>query len=252
MAQSATCVRVFSLSKQRVFKPPAIVAKSRKRKSSLLLTLEAVSIWLVYRLLVLTWRIRIIEDPSVTEARREGRPCIFAHWHGDELAVAHLAGRYRIATMTSTSTDGQIMDGVIRRLGGVTARGSSSRGGKAALKGLVRLCREGRNASVAVDGPRGPLHEVKPGVFQIARLTDGVVVPVGQAASKRHVFENSWNKAKLPWPFARVVIYFGPAQAPSAEAIKQEGDVLAARLGEQIHDAGRSAEASLVKRGGED
>lgn len=223
------------------------MAKSKTKRPGALLTLQALAIWLVYRLLVLTWRIRVVEDPSVAEARRDGRPCVFAHWHGDELVVAHLAGRYRIATMTSTSADGQIMDSVIRRLGGVTARGSSSRGGMGALKGLVRLCREGRNASVAVDGPRGPLHQVKPGVLQIARLAGGVIVPVGQAASKRHVFENSWNQAKLPWPFARVLIYFGPAQSPSAEAVKQDAAALATQLGERIHDAGRSAEDRLAE-----
>lgn len=203
------------------------------------------AIWLFYRLLVLTWRIRIVEHDSVSRARREGQSCVFAHWHGDELVFAQLAGAYRIATMTSTSADGELMDFVIRRLGGTAVRGSSTRGAKAALKGLVRLCRQGWNASVAVDGPRGPLHKVKPGVFQTARLTDAVIVPVGQAASSRHVFENAWNKAELPWPFARVVVYFGATQsAPDSSAAMQEATI-GDDLGERIHAASRYAETIL-------
>ncbi|WP_423246900.1 DUF374 domain-containing protein [Spectribacter hydrogenoxidans] len=69
--------------------------------------------------------------------------------------------------------------------------GSSSRGGARGLKGLIRLCRGGHNVSIAVDGPRGPRHQVKPGVFPIARLSGGVIVPVGIACSHRHVFKNS-------------------------------------------------------------
>lgn len=202
---------------------------------------QGIGIWLIYRLLVLTWRVRVVEHDTVTQARSGDHPCVFAHWHGDELVVAQLAGRYRIATMTSQSADGQLMDFVLRRLGGTSVSGSSSRGARAALKGLVRLCRQGWNASVAVDGPRGPLHKVKPGVFQIARLADAVIVPVGQAASNRYVFENAWNKAKLPWPFARVVVYFGPTQSSPASSADMQDATLGDDLGESIHAASRYA-----------
>ncbi|MES1944542.1 lipoprotein [Salinisphaera sp. PC39] len=168
--------------------------------------------WLLYRLLSASWRKSVIEHASVTRARRQGRPCVFAHWHGDELALVHMVGRLHIVTMTSRSADGRRMDFVIRKLGARTVTGSSSHGGVQALKGLVRHCRSGCNASMAVDGPRGPRHVVKPGVIHLAQLSGGVIVPVGVACSKRHVFEKSWNRAVLPWPFARVIICFGPTQ----------------------------------------
>lgn len=202
--------------------------------------LLAFAAWLAYRLLAATWRTRVAEHPSVTSARQAGRPRIMAHWHGDELALLQLVGRYRIATMTSTSTDGQIVDQVIRRLGGRTCRGSSQHRGIAALKGLVRLSREGCNASVATDGPRGPRHRVKPGVFQVARLSGGAIVPVGIAVDRAHVFRNAWNRARLPRPFARMTIYFGPVIEPA----HAQGDGHAGSrrtLAAAIHRAGRCA-----------
>ena len=205
-------------------------------------------IWLVYRLWSLSWRTASIEHPSVTQARRDGRPCVYAHWHGDELAILRLVGPYRIATMTSTSRDGQVMDRVLRLLGGTSCRGSSSRGGMGALKGLVRLCRNGHNASLAVDGPRGPLHEVKPGVFQLARLAGGVVVPVGVAAGAAHIFHKSWNKAQLPWPFARVVTVFGPAMEPAERCAENGYDEATRELADAIHAAGADARRSLADR----
>lgn len=137
-----------------------------------------------------------------------GEPLIFSHWHGSELCVVPLVSRYKIATMTSTSKDGQLIDFVIRRLGGATSRGSSTRGGVGALKGLIRLMGRGYQASMAVDGPKGPLHEVKAGVFELSRLAQAKIVPVGAACDRAIFFHRSWNKAFLPKPFARVIVKF--------------------------------------------
>src|ERR1700692_3014084 len=117
-------------------------------------------VWFFYRAWTWTWRLELIEPPGLVRAKANGDRIVFGHWHGDELCFVHLVTPYRIATMTSTSKDGQLIDFVIRRLGGATSRGSSTRGAVGALKGLVRLVRQGYRASMAVDGPKGPLHKV--------------------------------------------------------------------------------------------
>jgi lysophospholipid acyltransferase (LPLAT)-like uncharacterized protein len=164
-------------------------------------------VYWVYRLWTATWRIQLVEPESMKALGTQSK--IFAHWHGDELAIVHLVPTYRIATMTSTSADGSLIDHVILRFGGATSRGSSTRGGASALKGLIRLLRQDYNGSMAVDGPKGPLHKVKPGVFELSRLGKSAIVPLGIASSASFVFKKSWNKAHLPKPFARVVVYFG-------------------------------------------
>lgn len=144
------------------------------------------------------------EDPSLSE-----KSLIFAHWHRDELCVLPLVGQLKIATMTSTSKDGQLIDHVIRKFGGATSKGSSTRGAVSALKGLIRLVKkDGYNSSMAVDGPKGPIYQVKPGIFELAKLTGSTIVPVGIASKPHFTFEKSWNKARLPKPFARVYVYF--------------------------------------------
>lgn len=151
---------------------------------------------------------RCVESDGVKRAREAGEPLIFAHWHGDELMIFPLVKPYKIATMTSTSKDGELVDFAIRKLGAATSRGSSTRGGIGALKGLVRLMGQGHNASMAVDGPKGPLHKVKPGVFELSRLAKARVVPIGAASSNSILFRKSWNQARLPKPFAKVVVWF--------------------------------------------
>lgn len=164
--------------------------------------------WL-YRLWTGSWKKVIHEPPELLDALKNKAPLIFAHWHGHELAIVHLVHRYKLATMTSTSKDGQLIDSVIQRLGGKTSKGSSTRGAVSALKGLVRLVKSGHPASMAVDGPKGPIYVPKPGVFELSRLTGAIIFPVGVAASHPITFERSWNKAILPKPFTKVGVFFG-------------------------------------------
>jgi lysophospholipid acyltransferase (LPLAT)-like uncharacterized protein len=202
-------------------------------------------IWAFYWMWTSTWRMHIDEPAELKKLIASGAPIIFAHWHGDELAITHLVTRYRIATMTSTSKDGALIDFVIRRLGGATSRGSATRGGVGALKGLVSLMRKGYCASMAVDGPKGPIYQVKPGVFELSRLAKACVVPTGVASSSSILFHKSWNKAHLPKPFARVAVVFGPPQP----TISREDDVrspeLGSRLASQLSDAHHQA-AKLI------
>lgn len=196
-------------------------------------------VWLFYRLWSMTWRLEVIESPQMTQLLAQRKPVILAHWHGDELAVISLVPRYRVATMTSTSRDGELMDGVLKRLGAVTSRGSSTRGGAVALRGLIRLVKQGYPASMAVDGPKGPLHVVKPGVFELSRLARAHIVPLGAACSSAIVFNKSWNKARFPKPFAKVVVRFLDPW-PIVEA-GDDIQLLSQKLARDISDAAHQA-----------
>lgn len=175
------------------------------------------------------WRIRLTIHPDTQKKILEKKPLILAHWHGDELAVLHLVHRYKLATMTSTSKDGQLIDFVINKFGGATSRGSSTRGAVSALKGLIRLSRAGHILSIAVDGPRGPIYQPKPGVFELSRVCHAEIVPVGVSVQFAHTFHKSWNKTYLPYPFSRVEIHFGETipvlsteQNPKDQALAQD------------------------------
>lgn len=183
----------------------------------------------------------MIESASLKKALAENRPMVFAHWHGDELGILHLLGRYRASVMTSTSKDGELMDRIVRLFGSKTARGSSTRGGVTALKGILRLAREGWRPSVAVDGPKGPLHKVKPGVFEISKLIQGEIFPLAVACDRKFVFEKAWNKTFLPLPFSRVVVVWGEA-LPAVDRDRDSRDPeLAKSLEDALTNAGQQA-----------
>ncbi|HEX4925771.1 MAG TPA: lysophospholipid acyltransferase family protein [Bdellovibrionales bacterium] len=195
-------------------------------------------LWVVYRTLIATWRVKIIEHPEMQAARKRGEPIVFAFWHGDELAMLSLNRYYKVATMVSSSRDGEIMNTAAKLLGMTTTRGSSTRGGARALLGLVKLAKAGLIPILAVDGPKGPIYKVKPGILLLSRASGGKIFPAGVAASRKIVFEKSWNKAYLPLPFARLVFVWGePLPAVDDESRPD----LAERLESLLLDARRTA-----------
>lgn len=187
-------------------------------------------LFVVYKLLYWSWRIEVRQTPEVKKWMDSGQSFIVAHWHGDELGILHLLKEYHVSCIISTSKDGDLMNKAVQLLGAETVRGSSTRGGASALKGIIRTVKNGRRPSVAVDGPKGPIYKVKPGVLQISRLTQLPIAPISFHASRQKIFEKSWNKSRLPLPFSKLTIQWGEHMEP----IKKGEDSRDNNLAEQL------------------
>ena len=110
---------------------------------------------------------------------------ILTFWHAHLLLMLHAGYRKPIAALVSQSKDGEIIARVFDRYGVESARGSSTRGGAAGLRDMVRRAREGWNLAVTPDGPRGPARIAKDGVVVVAQLTGLPIMPVAFAAKKK-------------------------------------------------------------------
>jgi lysophospholipid acyltransferase (LPLAT)-like uncharacterized protein len=190
--------------------------------------LLAPTIWLFSR----TWRIHESGPKEVLErfVNRKGpsEPCLYAHWHGDELVLVPYYSYRRLAVLSSLSKDGTLMARTLELLGYQVFRGSSSKGGARGLIGLIRAVKEGSQAALAVDGPRGPIYEVKPGIVELANRTGMPIVPLRCRASRAWYIPRAWNHSYVPKLFARVDVEYGeplPAQA-SPEEVKAKLDAI--------------------------
>lgn len=199
----------------------------------------------VYKIWSATWRLEIIEDPQFTEALTKG-PLAFAFWHGDEMVVLKLGPRYRCAAMTSTSKDGELMTQILKRFGFGISRGSSTRGGARALLGMVKLLLTGYNATVAVDGPKGPRHKPKPGILFLSQRANVPIVPTGVAKKRALIFSKSWNKTYLPWPFSKVIVSFGTPYHVTSLATPEEELKELSLLETKLHLQRGDAQARLL------
>ena len=200
-----------------------------------------VIIYCFYNVLKFTWKIEIKQCPELDNILKNNEPFLFAHWHGDELALVQLFQKYRISTIVSTSSDGEMMNGFVRLMGGATTRGSSTRGGVGALKGLVKYLRQGYSCSFAVDGPKGPIFKAKPGIFELSRLLDLPIFWLGTSCSDAYHFPKSWNKTYLPKPFAKILIEWHGVIAPIDKNIDPRSPILAEDLETKLHAAKQQA-----------
>ena len=206
------------------------------------------ALFLIYRALWLTWRIRIQESEAMTRGQAEKTPMVYAHWHGHIPGVLFLLKPYHAAPIISTSKDGDFVDTMARLLGAKTARGSTTRGGASALKGMLRLAKSGWRPAIAIDGPKGPRHIAKPGVLEISRLMGAPIIPLAAAADRAWTFHKAWDQTILPKPFARVqIVWSEPVPAVRRDQDGRDPD-LARTLEAAMQRAERQAQELIASK----
>jgi len=137
------------------------------------------SSWLI-RGLHATLRVRHVNPENLT-----GKQCIVAFWHAHLLLMLHTKWTGQWVVMISRSRDGEYIASVFEHYGVEAARGSSTRGGSAALREMIRAARDGKGIVFTPDGPKGPNRIVKPGLVLAAQATGLPIVPIAFAAKKK-------------------------------------------------------------------
>lgn len=184
------------------------------------------------RALGATWRVRV-EGKSPFDS--EQRPLLGALWHRSVFLAAHQFRDRRAVVIVSQSRDGDWIEALLSRLGyAPSARGSSSRGGAAALRQQIRAMRETGIGALLCDGPRGPAGVAKPGIAFLARACRAPLWPV--AFSARPVIRfGSWDRMLLPLPFARVLCAYGEPIVVPRDADDAVLEACRTRLEESLH-----------------
>jgi lysophospholipid acyltransferase (LPLAT)-like uncharacterized protein len=170
----------------------------------------------------------------------DGGPLIYAFWHAQLALMPWMQLRPPSVVPVSRSKDGEWTARLFARLGAETVRGSTTRGGATALRGMVRAARAGKDLAITPDGPKGPAERVQPGAVWLARLTERPVLPVAFAARPcLHV--GSWDRMIVPLPLSRGAFQYGDLMWVPRDA--DERAVEAARVELERRLAGVSAAA---------
>lgn len=199
---------------------------------------------LIVRLLGATWRLERRDAPEYTDAAASGERFVYAFWHCGLVPLAYARRGEGIAVLVSQHRDGELMLRVIQHLGYVGARGSSTRGGETGVREMLSRAGEGRSLAITPDGPRGPAEQVKGGLLYIATRTQRRVVPIAMATRPAWVLR-SWDRFRIPRPFAHVRVSHGAplAMSPSAEGgNEQERLALQEALTALTRDARRAVQ----------
>ena len=162
-------------------------------------------VWLIYlviKALRTTMRIEVRGGGVMADFVDRGEGFVGAFWHGRLLMIPPLYPGQRMHVLIGTHRDGQLIADVMTRFGFGHVRGSSSKGGREALREMVRLLTDNNDVAITPDGPRGPAEVAKLGVAQVAKLAGRAVIPIAFAASPAWRL-SSWDRFIVPKPFSR-------------------------------------------------
>ena len=180
----------------------------RKMTDKLLLALAPSLGAAVIRLLHALLRTDILGEEHINKFWVKGETVILSTWHDQLWMMINVYRGPGARILISPSMDGELIARTMQKFGQDAVRGSSSRGGRDAFKKLIQLSRKPYDLGITPDGPKGPRHQIKEGVVQLARLTGRPIVPLAFVCSNGHRF-NSWDRFLLPYPWGRGVYVFG-------------------------------------------
>lgn len=165
-----------------------------------------------FKVLFKTCRIEVNGIDQFKECASKGS-CILMLWHNRLTAVAQVletyASQFTYVAFVSKSRDGEIVASFTESYkGGRTIRVAHNRRDSALKEMVERLKTTQDIIMITPDGPKGPPHEVKPGVLFAAQETGAPIVPFSWNASRFWKMP-TWDGLLLPKPFSTIRVTFG-------------------------------------------
>ena len=173
------------------------------------------------------------------------RPFILAFWHGRLLMMPMAWPReVPIHMLISGHRDGRIIADAVGHFGIASIAGSSSRGGLAALRAMVKTLKDGACVGITPDGPRGPAMQASAGIVAAARLAQVPIIPLAYATKRRRVMK-TWDRFHLAFPFTTGIHLWGEPIDVPADA----NEATLARYRQEVEDSlnalGREADRRM-------
>ena len=141
-------------------------------------------------------------DPAIDPAQPGCRgQKIYIFWHEYILFPIYLRGHCNLAMLLSRHRDAEILSHAAYHLGFDFVRGSTNRGGVAAIRELLRKSRK-MHLTITPDGPRGPRRRLAPGAVFLASRLQLPLVATGYGYDRPWRL-GSWDRFAVPRPFSR-------------------------------------------------
>ena len=168
------------------------------------------------RTLYFTWRKSVCGQDYVQEVTTENENAFIVFWHGTYASLFAMMPEYDGFIITSRSFRGEVIGTIGQAFGFDSIQVPDRTNNKipqlfqSALK--MKHC-----MGIALDGPSGPYHRIKPGLVHIASELEINIIPASVSAAWKITIRNRWDKFELPLPFSRVSIVLGkPIRIPSS------------------------------------
>ena len=181
---------------------------------------------LAIRLVSVTLRYEFT-DPNGIRKIPEDQRLIWIFWHNrifcQPIVYRKFLKHRKISVLTSASKDGALIAQTVRRFGLGAVRGSSSKRGAQAVAELVDCLKSGSDVGITPDGPRGPRYKLAIGPVRLSQMTSTPLVSIIVNPAKSWKLR-SWDQFRIPKPFSKVYVSFGPLVTidPAADDLERE------------------------------
>ncbi|TDT71397.1 hypothetical protein EV215_0770 [Hypnocyclicus thermotrophus] len=198
-------------------------------------------LYYLIKFITLTMRNKVVKHKEIKE-----KNYIYGFWH-EKIIFPSMSLSYldKVTTLVSPSRDGELLSVILKKFGYDVIRGSSNDKNIRSLMSMIKHLKRGYSLGFAVDGPRGPIYQIKPGIVFMAQKTGVEILPIGGAFSKKIVFKKAWDKFQFPLPFSKSVTYIGkPIKIEKDVNIEEYIEV----INQKIHEANKEAERILNEK----
>ena len=149
-------------------------------------------------------------DPTIDPARPDcGGQKLFIFWHEYIFFPFYLRGHCNLVLLLSQHRDAEILCRAAYHMGFEVVRGSTKRGGVAAIRKLLRKSRQ-MHLAITPDGPRGPRRRLAPGAIYLASRLRLPLVVMGFGYDRPWRVQSAWDRFALPRPFSRARCVLSP------------------------------------------
>lgn len=184
--------------------------------------LKKIETWLfisIFRLIGST--LQLVGEPfkDFDAKRPQGHYSLFCIWHEVNSVGFYYYRNRGAGALMEASAKGDLLAAVSNYYGIKDFRITDNHHDMQTVKGTIQFLKylkAGHDGTIAIDGPNGPYHIVKPGIFAIAQKTGYPIYPAGVWFSRQFCWFWRWDKYQMPLPFSKVYIYIDkPFPVPS-------------------------------------
>lgn len=130
---------------------------------------------------------------------------IFAIWHQNTFTPFYVYRHRNVAMFVTNNLRGKILGYAARHLGydPIPLQDQS----KSALM-MCKKVKQGQNSIMAVDGPHGPVKQIKNGTHYLTEKTGAPTIAIDVSYSRFITLRMRWDHYRIPLPFSHVTITF--------------------------------------------
>lgn len=164
------------------------------------------------------WQIDGLELLKGQEAR------LICSWHGELAMNAYCLyqNQYPIHLLASQHKDGELITLLLKKWKFQVIRGSTqSRDALKATKTMIHELKQQSTIGITSDGPKGPIHTVKPASIKLA-LKQGAKILTMRAKASKAIRLNTWDQFTIPKPFGTIKVEIKPFHSQDRTEIHKD------------------------------